>query len=133
MTRSREEGSDDTKVRIVFKFHERGTWRDVPVLSVDPSEPAKVESIAKNMREKIRLFDTKLRMLAPQDCFEAVTADGINTILLIPEAEIDINNKVLASASEVRAKAISRQEHGRKRVAVDDISERHHARKKLII
>lgn len=40
----------------------------------------------------MHIFDTNLRMLTPQTCFEAVTADGTNTILLIPEREIETDN-----------------------------------------
>jgi hypothetical protein len=38
------------------------------------------------------MFDTSFRMLTPQTCFEDVTADGTNTILLIPEWDIDTDN-----------------------------------------
>ncbi len=40
----------------------------------------------------MHIFDTNLRMLTPETCFEAVTADSTNTILLIPEQEIDTDN-----------------------------------------
>jgi hypothetical protein len=62
---------------------------------VDPSDPSEVKRIAiKYMRkgERMHIFDTNFRMLTPQTCFEAVTADGTNTILLIPEREIDTDN-----------------------------------------
>ncbi len=42
--------------------------------------------------ERMHIFDTNLRMLTPETCFEAVTADSTNTILLIPEQEIDTDN-----------------------------------------
>ena len=51
---------------------------------MDPSDPSEVERVAvKYMRKRIRLFDTGLNILTPADCFEAATADGSNTILLI--------------------------------------------------
>jgi hypothetical protein len=37
--------------------------------------------------EGIQIYDTNLRKLNPQTCFEDVTEDGTNTILLIPESE----------------------------------------------
>jgi hypothetical protein len=37
--------------------------------------------------EGIQLYDTNFRKLNPQTCFEDVTADGTNTILLIPDSE----------------------------------------------
>ena len=39
--------------------------------------------------EAIQIYDTNLRKLNPETCFEDVTADGTNTILLIPESEKD--------------------------------------------
>jgi hypothetical protein len=37
--------------------------------------------------EGIQIYDTNFRKLNPQTCFEDVTADGTNTILLILESE----------------------------------------------
>jgi hypothetical protein len=62
---------------------------------VDPSEPSEVKRIAiKYMRkgERMHIFDTTFRKLTPQTCFADVTEDGTNTILLIPEREIDTDN-----------------------------------------
>lgn len=78
------------------------------------------------LRKKIRLFDTNIRMLAPQYRFEAATANGTNTIYLIPKA----NGNAINEFADIRANVISRQELGRKRVTVDEISERHHLRKR---
>lgn len=39
--------------------------------------------------EGIQIYDTNFRKLNPQTCFEDVTADGTNTILLIPYSEKD--------------------------------------------
>jgi hypothetical protein len=44
------------------------------------------------MRKRIHMFDTSFRMLTPQTCFEDVTTDGTNTILLIPEWDINTDN-----------------------------------------
>ena len=57
------------------------------------------------------IFDTNLRMLTPQTCFEAVTADGTNTILLIPEREIDTDN-LLSSVSRKRSDLQTNSEAG---------------------
>ena len=124
----------NTKVRIVFKIWQRGNWKDLSHHLVDPSDPSEVERMAKkNMRKKIRLFDTNLRTLAPQDCFEAATANGSNAIFLIPEANMNIVNEVTATASDIGANTMPRRELGRKREAVDEISGRHHLRKKQIV
>jgi hypothetical protein len=52
--------------------------------------------------ERMLIFDTNLRMLTPQTCFEDVTADGTNTILLIPERDIDTDN-LPSAVSEKRS------------------------------
>jgi hypothetical protein len=53
------------------------------------------------MRKRIHIFDTSFHKLTPQTCFEDVTADGTNTILLIPESDIDTDNLPI-SVSEDR-------------------------------
>ncbi|KAH8600146.1 hypothetical protein B0O99DRAFT_668732 [Bisporella sp. PMI_857] len=75
-----------SKVWIEFKICDRtGTWKLANALLVDPSDPSEVKRIAiKYMRkgERMHIFDTNLH----------ATADGTNTILLIPEREIDTDN-----------------------------------------
>ena len=61
---------------------------------------------------------------------QAVVTDGTYTILLIPESELDINNELLLSAMKVRIEALSYRGGAPKRVATEDISQRHHVRKK---
>ena len=82
--------------------------------SIDPSE---VERVAiKYMRKGFRLFDKHLNILTPRNCLEAATIDGSNIILLIPEAEIDIGERLESSVSElVSAQASSFEEGPRKR------------------
>jgi hypothetical protein len=87
---------DVQKVPISFKIFERGTWRVERSLLVDPSEPLAVKEVKrlaiKYMRKHdgIQIYDTNFRKLDPRTCFEDVTADGTNTILLIPESERDV-------------------------------------------
>ena len=52
------------------------------------------------MRKKIRPFDTILRRLIPQDCCEVPSANGRNTIFLIPEADMNIINEAATTASD---------------------------------
>jgi hypothetical protein len=95
-----KEGLDITKIRIKYKVRERGAWRMADSLLVDPSDPSEVERVAKKyMRKRIRLFDTALNILTPRGCWEAALADGSNTILLIPEQEISIDEELEASVS----------------------------------
>jgi Protein of unknown function (DUF3723) len=93
-------------VQIYFKIRERGVWRDVESLLIDPSDPSEVARVAKkNARKGLRTFDTNARLLGPDECFEAVTNDGTNTILLIPQNKLDIDEQLLDSASVVGLKA----------------------------
>ena len=89
-------------VRITYYVLERGVWRASQILDVDPSNPSVVERVAlKHMRKRIRLFDADLNILTPQRCFQAATDDGKNTILLIPEGEIDIRTDLEDSVAEL--------------------------------
>jgi hypothetical protein len=93
---------DTTKIRINYKIHERGAWRTADSLLVDRSDPSEVERVAKKyMRKRIRLFDTTLNILTPQECFEAALADKAGTIFLIPEAEMKIDEELEESISEL--------------------------------
>lgn len=133
-SQSTQEDSNTPKIRIIFKIWERGNWRDMSDHLVDPSDPSEIERVANNtIKKKIRPFDTNLRRLTPQDCFEAATANGTNTIFLIPETDMNIINGVAATASDIRVNMLPYRELGRKRVAVEEISERHHIRKKQIV
>jgi hypothetical protein len=87
-------------VRIEFKIHERDNWRTVSSVLVDVSDPSEVERVAKKyMRKGIRPFDSSLNLLVPRTCFKAATADGSNTILLVPEDRIKVNNQLMGSTS----------------------------------
>jgi hypothetical protein len=90
---SSDQGPDLPKVRIEYKIRDRGVWKVSHTLLVDPTDPSEARRVAiKYMRKRIHMFDTSFRMLTPQTCFEDVTADGTNTILLIPEGDIDTDN-----------------------------------------
>jgi hypothetical protein len=86
------------------------------ILLVDPSDPSEVERVAKKyMRKRIRLFDTELNILTPRGCFEAALVDGTNTVLLIPQAEISIDEELEASVSELGSNTDFRIERDLKR------------------
>ncbi|KAH7379083.1 hypothetical protein BKA64DRAFT_243572 [Cadophora sp. MPI-SDFR-AT-0126] len=83
-------------VRIEFKIYERDVWRTERCLLVDSSDPSEVERVAKKyMRKHIRPFDSSLNLLVPRTCFQAAIADGSNTILLVPENRIQVNNQLV--------------------------------------
>jgi hypothetical protein len=125
---STERRSNDSSVRVSFKIRKDRAWKNVLVLTVDRSDPSEVERAGKNfMRQKLRLFDTNLRMMTLPECFETVIADQTNTILLIPETEIDISDELAASASSVHARALSRNKRSLRRIAAHHNSHTLHA------
>jgi hypothetical protein len=85
-----------SEVRIEFKILEGEVWRTDRSLLVNPFEPSEVERVAKKyMRKGIRPFDTSFKLLLPRTCFQAVTTDGTNTILLIQEDDLHVNNQLV--------------------------------------
>ncbi|RDL30498.1 uncharacterized protein BP5553_10376 [Venustampulla echinocandica] len=76
---------------------ERGVWRTDGSLLVNLLEASEVERVTKKyMRKRFRPFDTPFNPLVPRTCFQAVTADGTNTVILISEDDIGINNQLVA-------------------------------------
>ena len=55
---------------------------------------------------KTRVYDTDLNILTPM-CFQAAIANGSNMLLLIPEKEIDINEELEASVSQLLSESDS--------------------------
>jgi hypothetical protein len=53
------------------------------------------------MRKGMRLYDIDLNLLTPRLCFQAAIAKGTNLLLLIPETEIDINEELEASVTQL--------------------------------
>jgi uncharacterized protein YjbI with pentapeptide repeats len=102
-------------VWITFKVRERGVWRTAQSLHVYSSDPSEVGRIAvkyMRKREQIRVYDTDLNILTPQMCFQAAIANGSNMLLLIPEKEIDINEELEASVSQLLSESDSQMEAG---------------------
>ncbi|KAH7108730.1 hypothetical protein B0J11DRAFT_602103 [Dendryphion nanum] len=84
--RTTNQGPDLRQVCIEYKIHDHGVWRVSHTLLVNPCDPSEVKRVAiKYMRKRNHIFDTSFRMLTSQTCFENVTADSTNTILLIPD------------------------------------------------
>ena len=96
------------QVCIHFKMRERGIWRNVQSLWVDQADSSEVGRVAKkNVRKGLRLFDLNMHLLTPENCFEAVTEDGTNTIVLLPQNELNIDEGILDSAHVLSCQAIS--------------------------
>ena len=58
------------------------------------------------MPKRLRTLDTNRQLLAPNDISDAVMADGPNTIILMPQRELDIDDRMLDSANILRYEAI---------------------------
>jgi hypothetical protein len=67
------------------------------------------------MRKGLTIFDTREHMLSSQECFQVVTHNGTNTILLIPQNELVIDNTALDFTSNIETNAVSNREHRSKR------------------
>ena len=99
------------EVCIHFKIRENNVWRDVQTLWVDRSDPSEVARVAKKcMRKGLRTLDTNGQLVAPNDIFDAVMADGTNTIILMPQRELDIDDRTLESANVLGYEAIVENE-----------------------
>jgi hypothetical protein len=99
----------------MFKGRERGVWRTAHRLHVYSSDSSEVERIAVKYirkREQIRVYDTDLNILTPQICFQAAIANRSNMLLLIPAREIDINEELEASVSQMLSESDSQIETG---------------------
>ncbi|OBT40478.1 hypothetical protein VE00_07893 [Pseudogymnoascus sp. WSF 3629] len=97
------------KVLINFIIRERGVWRYLPQIGVHPGNPAEVERVAKKyMRERIRTFNTRLRMLAPQECFQAVKDDRTQTILLVAQDDLNFDDEAMESASKLHTASLEK-------------------------
>ena len=85
-----------SKIRIEFKILDREVWMTERSLLVDPSEPSEVERVAKKYTRKgIRPFDTSLNLLVPRHCFQTVTTNGTNTVLLIKDDGLHVDSQLV--------------------------------------
>ena len=73
-------------------------------------DPSKIEKVAiKHIREKRKLFDTELGMLATRQCYDAAIADGTRTILMMSESDIEIDYDLVLSTMKIGVEAIRNQ------------------------
>ena len=101
-----EETSNNTTVHINFKIRDGIIWKPVSTHLTERSESSEIEKVAmKWVREKWRLFNTELRMLAPQQCYDAAIVHGTYTILLMRESDISIDHEPLLSAMKIGIEA----------------------------
>jgi hypothetical protein len=128
--REREQREQERpKIEINFARWEDNMWKHLPPLSVDLENPSIVEEkIEAYMIQKMRAFNTKLLMMAPNAYFQSVMNDRTHTILLVPQDQISINNSMVQSAAMLHEEAIKKV-IGLKRTALEEPSETQHPRK----
>ena len=117
-----EETSDNTTVRINFKIRDGVIWKPVSTHVTERSDSSEIEKVAmKWVRKKWRLFNTELRMLAPQQCYDAAMTNGTYTILLMQESDINIDHEPLLSAMKIGIEAKERTPHPRSEKDLSEI------------
>ncbi|ELR07358.1 hypothetical protein GMDG_08373 [Pseudogymnoascus destructans 20631-21] len=110
---------------------EDGTWKYLTPLAVDPENPSNIERLVNDyMTRGIRAFNTYMRMMSPEECFQVVVNNRTHTILLIAEDELAID-KMHESAVKLHTDATKRV-IGLKRKATEDLSHTYHARKMVV-
>ena len=118
--------SDESKTRpnkdtipVRFQIREHYSWK-----TVRECQQSEVESAAKGfMARKYALFDTDLYTVLPQDCLSAAIAGETYTILVVPEARINIDDAFVESVETVITEASSRHnKDAHKRLATNNIS-----------
>lgn len=74
----------ETTVRITFLVHDGGIWKSASAHTIELSDSSAIEKVAMDwVRGKWRLFNTEVRMLAPEQCYDAVVTDNTYTVLLM--------------------------------------------------
>jgi hypothetical protein len=97
------------KVEINFARWEDNMWKQMPSLSVDLRNPSMVEeTIEAYMTQGVRAFNTKLLMMAPGAYFQAVINDRTHTILLVPQDNISIDNRMMESAAKLHEEVLKK-------------------------
>jgi hypothetical protein len=101
--------------RIFFRIYKNGGVEDQnQTLPYDAEEVKRVA--VKYERKGFSLWNTTgSRRLTPDNCFEAIVADGSHTIVLVPDNMEDINRLRITYGAGAAAVAGSDQEASQKR------------------
>ena len=127
---TQQDSTEESNVCIKFAILDKNAWKLNEVLFIKSSESAKVEEIAKKkMREKLKIYDSHFRALGSKDCWEAATGLNCNTLFLIPESEQVENIDELLSIAYDMALSLNPMTPF-KRIAIENIADAHHPRKK---
>ena len=106
-----EEVSNNTTLHIYFKIRDRGTRKFASAHRIGRFDFSEIEKVATNwVQGKWKLFNTELRILASQQCYEAIIDDGTYTVLVMREPESNIDYEVLLFAMKngLKAKELAR-------------------------
>jgi hypothetical protein len=110
------------RININLFRWEDDSWKYLTPLTVDPQNPSNVEQLVNDyMTRGVRALNTNLRMMSPEEYFQAIINDRTHTILLITEYELVLDDRMLESAAKLHEEAIKRV-IGLKRTATDDLS-----------
>ncbi|RSL40409.1 hypothetical protein CEP54_016126 [Fusarium duplospermum] len=91
-------------IRIEFVTRQdTGQWAVSDTILIDPSDSSPVQrTAAKYLRKQFCLFDTHFNNLIPKTCFEKVTANGTNTILVVPISQVkSIGNEGMVASADM--------------------------------
>lgn len=77
-------GFSGYKISITFYLYEHDEWKVANVLRIDPSRPAELVREARRYTQKgMILLDMKMKTVGVRSSFQAATAEGTNTLLLV--------------------------------------------------
>ncbi|OBT39549.1 hypothetical protein VE00_09472 [Pseudogymnoascus sp. WSF 3629] len=104
----KQEQLERNKRRIDIKIRDGLSWAHLATLY--PTDSKEVEIYVKrSIRAGTRALNTKLQLLGPAECHQAVIDDNTHTILLVAgHGALAINDEMLKSAAVIGAKAIER-------------------------
>lgn len=89
-------------VTISFQIFGDGQLETLHEETVDPSDPLAVEEAARAYMQKgLRPWSTDLKPLLPGKVFDSATCLGLNTVILLPESNIDIDEPLLEAISQI--------------------------------
>lgn len=105
-----EQGATDKRVsksnyvEILFRTFEDGCLKTVHRQTSNPAESLAVEDKAREfMLQGLRPFSTHVKPLLPRDVFKSALSSGINTVLLLPDDNVDINENLRQAILQLKS------------------------------
>ena len=92
------------QVTIVFKAFRDGLLHTQDEVTVDRTDPAKVEEAARRfMMSGWRIFSTKKKPILARDAFNSALSSGQNTVLLLPEGNVSVDDGLQRAVLDLSA------------------------------